>query len=43
MTAATNEMLSQELDNCQQLFELEPENKCKISNLYNDMCDLIYH
>lgn len=35
MTAATSSVLRTELDNCQELLQMEPNNKCKSINMYN--------
>ena len=34
LSAATQEVLTQELEACQQLHELEPDNKCEYTNGY---------
>ena len=31
MTAATSSVLQNELDSCQELLQMEPDNKCKIN------------
>ena len=33
MTAATSSVLQNELDSCQELLQMEPDNKCKLMNI----------
>ena len=38
MTAATSSVLQSELDNCQELLQMEPDNKCEYMYMYNHTC-----